>query len=288
MIEGLAPRIRYVVFADSDAGPRPHWLRAAVARLDVDGAAAVTGYRWFLPERPSWANHILYSVNCGIMSLMGRRSHYLLWGGPWALRRDTLETIGLDEAWHGTLSDDLVASRVLRRARAAVWFEPACIVASPMDYSLRDMFAFLRRQYLVVRYYGRCYGGRWPFCSAQRRIWPCWRPPSWWASRLGRAARRWRSWSRPRCCSMGWASVIAGWCRTWYTRIFPGGRRPSARRGFDIWLGPVAGIVNFLALASSVFGRHICWRRSSYRMLRAEASPRPHVWRVDRAGRKRP
>ena len=112
----LGPQVRYLVFVDSDARPRPEWLRAAIGELERPDLGATSGYRWFMPSRPSLAHHVLYSINCNLISLLSSRNHYMIWGGSWAIRRDTFEATGLREAWKGTLSDDLVASGVLRRA----------------------------------------------------------------------------------------------------------------------------------------------------------------------------
>ncbi len=149
----LAAEIRALVFVDSDARPRRQWLRLAVARLAEPGVAAATGYRWFVPKRPSLANGLLYSVNATIMSLFSRDNQYMVWGGSWAIRREIFDSVGLHRAWEGTLSDDLVASRELRRAKCRVRFEPACVNASPLDASLPEAISFLRRQYLITRHY---------------------------------------------------------------------------------------------------------------------------------------
>ena len=112
-----------------------------------------TGYRWFTPEGPSLAHKLVYSINSAIMSLLGRSSQYMVWGGSWAIRRDTFEAIGLRAEWKGTLSDDLVAARVLRQAKRRVAFQPACVVVSPLSLSLGDAIGFMRRQYLIARHY---------------------------------------------------------------------------------------------------------------------------------------
>ena len=87
--------IRYLVFVDSDAQPRPDWLRSLIARLSAGEAAVVTGYRWFMPCRATLAQKIVYTINCTVMSLLGRSSHHLVWGGSWAIRRDTFDSLGL-------------------------------------------------------------------------------------------------------------------------------------------------------------------------------------------------
>jgi hypothetical protein len=39
-------------------------------------------------------------------------------------------------------------------------------------------------------------------------------------------------------------------------------------RRFDTWAGPLAALINWLALVGSMFGRRICWRGIEYRFLR--------------------
>jgi hypothetical protein len=41
-----------------------------------------------------------------------------------------------------------------------------------------------------------------------------------------------------------------------------------AARQFDIWAGPLVGVVNWLGILCSAFGRHIRWRGIEYRLLR--------------------
>jgi ceramide glucosyltransferase len=144
--EHVSNRVKYLAFVDSDARPGPHWLRAMVSRLDDPGCGAVTGYRWFTPNRATLANALVYSMNCDILSLLTRSSHYLIWGGSWAIRRDVFDAMNLRNVWQGTLSDDLMASRLMRRSKLEVRFEPACVVASPLDQSLGHVMSFIRRQ----------------------------------------------------------------------------------------------------------------------------------------------
>ena len=121
--------------------------------MDRPAVGAATGYRWFIPARPSLANHLLYSINSSIALFFGYGGRHLVWGGSWAIRRETFEKLAVREAWKGTLSDDLVVSRIMRQHRLRVLFQPPCMVASPLDHNLRSMFGFLRRQYLIGRFY---------------------------------------------------------------------------------------------------------------------------------------
>jgi ceramide glucosyltransferase len=263
---GISPQVEYLAFIDSDARPRPEWLRLLIGRLCEPDTGAVTGYRWFVPAQDSWANHLLYSMNCEIMSLLAGSSHYLVWGGSWAIRRSVFESIDLRAAWAGTLSDDLVATRQLRRARLRVQFEPGCVVASPLHYSLGEMFAFVRRQYLVTRSY----------------------VPGWWVFALAASTFTSLAWLG-NLAALGWGLVYGtppawipvGGCAVLYLlavyrgslrqdlvqTYFPdrqGELRKAAR--FDVWANPLARLAHWLGVLGSLFGRHITWRGIRYRV----------------------
>lgn len=264
---GLSPQVEYLAFVDSDARPRPEWLRLLIGQLCEGNTGAVTGYRWFVPQRDSLANLLLYSMNCEIMSLLGRSSHYLVWGGSWGIRREVFESIDLHSAWSGTLSDDLVATRQLRQGRLGVRFEPGCVVASPLDYSMRQMYSFVRRQYLVAK----CY------------------VPDWWALAIAASTFTNLAW-------LGSLAVLGGsllygtppvWipacgCAVLYLlgvyrgslrqdlvgTYFPDRRERLRKAGrFDVWANPLARFVHWLGVLGSLFGRQITWRGISYRVF---------------------
>jgi len=266
--DDLPSNIEYLAFADSDAKPKPYWLRALVSDLRRQEVGAVTGYRWFVPGQPSLANHLLYGINCNFASLIGKGSPHVIWGGSWAIRREVFDQTGLRQAWEGTLSDDLVATRVIRRARLSIEFEPACMVASPADNTLGDMLAFVRRQYVITK---------------------CYLPVAWLSTILvvsfanlallaTMAATVWALASRglpvwipaATLATLYLASVYRGKVRHDLAKIyFPDldDQLRSARR-FDVWTGPLVGLVSWLALLSSVVGRRITWRGNTYHIDR--------------------
>ena len=148
--------VKYLAFADSDARPRRQWLAALLSGLDRPNVAATTGYRWLLPARPSLANYLLHSINGQVAMFLGNHSPTVVWGGSWAIRRELFELIDLRSAWAGKVCEDLVAGSLFRRAGYRVVYEPACMVMSPIDTTLRGACAFIRRQYLFVRCYDPC------------------------------------------------------------------------------------------------------------------------------------
>ncbi|MBN2476460.1 MAG: glycosyltransferase [Pirellulales bacterium] len=262
----LGPQVKYLAFLDSDARPRSQWLRSLTAILSKTDCRAVTGYRWFIPDRSTLANYLLYSMNCGVMSLFGRTSHYLVWGGSWGIRRDVFDSIGLHGAWKGTLSDDLVATRLLRRAKVPVRFEPACVVASPLDYSLAGVLSFLRRQYMVARFY----------------------TPDWWLfgllattftslAWLGNLAALGCSlvlgapslWMPASVCGLLYLlSVHRGMVRQGLVGTYFPDRRRALRAcaRIDTWANPIVGWISWLGVLASMWGRQIAWRGIRYHL----------------------
>jgi ceramide glucosyltransferase len=262
--EHLSHRVKYLAFVDSDARPRPEWLRTLVAHLDEPGMGAVTGYRWFTPARPSVANALVYSMNCDVMSLLTRSSHYLIWGGSWAMRRDMFDSLGMRAVWDRTLSDDLVASRLMRQSQLKVCFEPGCVVASPLDMSLGQAMSFIRRQYLVARLYTFDW---WLFsllgATFSSAIWlgnlavllcSLWTgSPSPWIPILVSAA-------------LYLMAVYRGSVRQdLIATYFPHWEKASRRiRRFDIWASPLVEVAHWIGVASAAVGRCVHWRGIQY------------------------
>lgn len=277
----LPPEVEYLAFVDSDACLRPQWLRAILTRLDRPGVGAITGYRWFVPSRPSLANHLLYSLNAKIAVLFGSRCPTIVWGGSWSMRRDHFEALAVREAWAGTLGDDLVVSRVLREAGLRVLFEPACLVTSPADVTLTGLFEFARRQYLLGRWY---VPGGWAFAlgmtsfvnvvslanvglllaAVATGVLPMWIPAAF-------------------CGAFYALSVFAGLLRqdlvlSYFPRWYAALR--SARR-FEVWFSPLASLVNWVSVLLSIGGRSVRWRGIGYVVGRDGSVAA--TWRADTA-----
>lgn len=148
----LPAEIRYLVFADSDAAPARHWLRALIGRLESSGAAAVTGYRWFVPDVGSFREAFLYSLNACYAMLMTRKTPNLVWGGTWAIRRETFESLRIRDFWRGQICDDLAVARLLFSRRLHVEYEPSCLVPTLCQLSTKETLGFVQRQYFLLRY----------------------------------------------------------------------------------------------------------------------------------------
>ncbi|MEX0677082.1 MAG: glycosyltransferase [Pirellulales bacterium] len=262
--ENLPQRVEVLVFVDADVCPPRDWLSLLTVRLH--DAPVSTGYRCFVPKRATLANCILSSINGAVVPIMFPGKHHLIWGGSWAILRDVWESSGLRDAWRGTLSDDLIATRVMAQKHHDVAAEPMCMLPSPLDVDWRSMFGFVRRQLII----GRCYV-----------------PVHWYALLFGSSVMQGLFWGS--LVAAGWG-LVSGAAWTWQPTVAVGllyalhlwrahlrhdasryylpyrqGELAAARR-FDIWFGPVAGVVGWLGLVCSAFTRRIVWKGIVYEM----------------------
>jgi cellulose synthase/poly-beta-1,6-N-acetylglucosamine synthase-like glycosyltransferase len=143
-----------LVFVDSDARPRPLWLRSLVTPLGDERTGAATGYRWFIPVGGGFASHLRACWNASIASALGARGDKnFCWGGSTAIRLETFHRLRMQEKWRGALSDDFALMRALREARLPIQFVPYCLTPSLEDCSISELIEFTTRQLKITRVY---------------------------------------------------------------------------------------------------------------------------------------
>lgn len=261
----LPPDVEMLAFFDSDAKPGPDALERLVARVYRAGDLQIaTGYRWFVPARASISNLVLASANAGVAGLMNHQGWNLIWGGAWCITREMFERTALAEAWRGTLSDDLVASRVMRAAGVKLAFEPGAMAASSIDASWHQAASFLRRQFIIGRHYS---------------------PALWWMTiplllaqtitQFGGfilAGRLWMQsadlWYVPllvSACLYALAVMRATWRQSVWTK-YVNARSTNLRSTaqFDQLAAPFAGLFTAVVMLTSTVGRSIVWRGIHY------------------------
>lgn len=262
----LPPRTEYLAFVDSDARPRPQWLRSLICRLDQPRAGAATGYRWFVPDRPSLANHMLYSINCSVGLMLGHGGRHLIWGGSWAIRREVFDQVGIREAWRGMLTDDLVATQRLTSRRLKILFEPACMVVSPLEQNLTDAFRFMRRQYFITHWYAF---GPWLLLLLAATL-----VQLTWAASVAGLLWGLRGGALSPLVPVAVMTVLYGLgvARAWLRQDLGKAYFPhltsylAAARRFDLWAGPLVGLLQWFGLLSSLIGRRMTWRGIQYEL----------------------
>jgi ceramide glucosyltransferase len=155
-VSEIDPTAQVLIFADTDARPRPDWLASLVAPLSDERIGATTGYRWFIPVKGGVASYLRSVWNASIASALGARGdRNFCWGGSTAVLRFTLERLNVTEHWRGALSDDFSLMRVLRGAGLQVYFVPACLNPSFEDCGFHELLEFTTRQMKITRVYAR-------------------------------------------------------------------------------------------------------------------------------------
>jgi hypothetical protein len=129
----------------------PGWLRALVAPLDEPAAGASTGYRWHTPEPANFASllrSVWDAVAFGSLDPGGCR---FAWGGSMAIRKQTFFDLRMPDCWKGQVSDDYALTAAVRAAALRIAFAPGALAACTGHVTVREFFAWARRQLMFTR-----------------------------------------------------------------------------------------------------------------------------------------
>ncbi|MDP4023143.1 glycosyltransferase family 2 protein [Methylobacterium sp. NEAU 140] len=140
-----------VAFVDADTQPAPDWLVRLVEPLTRGGIDVVTGHRWLIPVNGDVPSAVTAAATNSLVAAL--RIWDVVWGGTCAMRRETVERIGLRERWRGAIVDDVFLTRIVHEHRLRLLAPRSLIVPSPVEHSARSALAFGRRQYKFVGWY---------------------------------------------------------------------------------------------------------------------------------------
>src|SRR3989454_6452495 len=136
-----------VVFADSDIRPARDWLRQLVQPLADSTVGVATGFRWYVPPRPTFWSLVRAEWNAVSANVLFDPRRSFAWGGSCAVPADRLNELRLGDRWRGVLSDDLVLTQAVREAGLKIAYVPAALVptyegadgSACLEWCLRQM-----------------------------------------------------------------------------------------------------------------------------------------------------
>jgi ceramide glucosyltransferase len=257
------PRSEVLVFADSDAEPKPDWLRWLIGPLEDPSVTVSTGFRWYLPGN-SFASRLRAAWDTSIATMLGEHDHNFAWGGSMALRKADFERLGIrDKYWASTVSDDYAVWRAVREAKGRIRFQPRCLVASREELSAAGFIRWANRQIILTRVYAPSFW--WPGLAAHALYGATFlagalvlaSPAATAVLRLGTAGI---------VCLIVALGMAKGRIRTIVAReLFQEERELLAHQGNCYWLlAPLVPWVMLWNFVVSAFSRRVEWRGVRY------------------------
>lgn len=157
----LAPDTQVVALVDADSVVHADWLVTMVDECMQPGIGAVSGNRWYDPDRDSTSGVIRAIWNAGAivqMTVFG-----IPWGGSLAVRREAMNDCKWVEAIEASLCEDTALAAPLARSGWSYRFVPALIaVDRDDDIPLRPLTRWIARQLLTARLHHPA----WPLVAA--------------------------------------------------------------------------------------------------------------------------
>lgn len=150
-VSTLGKEVAVFAFVDSDICLPSHWLKSLVSPLVNKDIGATTGYRWFIPD--NFASLLRSIWNASIATSLGDHRNNFAWGGSMAILQETFESIGVENYWKTTISDDYALTKAIKDAKLYIKFIPLCMVASLGSCSFSEMLEFTTRQIIITKVY---------------------------------------------------------------------------------------------------------------------------------------
>lgn len=142
-----------VAFADSDIRPGKDWLRQLVQPLADSTVGVATGFRWYVPSRPTFWSLVRSEWNAVSANVLFDPRRAFAWGGSCAVRRDHLGALHLEDRWRGVLSDDLVLTEAVRASGLKIAYAPAALVPTHEDSTRATALEWCLRQIMMATLY---------------------------------------------------------------------------------------------------------------------------------------
>jgi cellulose synthase/poly-beta-1,6-N-acetylglucosamine synthase-like glycosyltransferase len=260
-----------LAFGDSDIRPGVNWLRDLIGTLEDPDVGVSTGFRWYLPQRGSFASVLRSVWNAGTASLMKEGDSLFAWGGAMAIRREEFQNCQVVNYWRNALSDDYPISRAVHDHSRTVRFQPRCLSFSHEDCRLHELLEWSGRQLSITHIY---HPNLWRLAFLSQVL----NSLTLWGGMAVLLMALWNTTLVSNPLLLALAGVLAsvyalgclkGWIRLRaVTLLFPEHSRVlrKHRLAYTFW-GPLASLLSLWGFIRSLGSRTIEWRGVRYRMV---------------------
>ncbi|GAB5440296.1 MAG: glycosyltransferase family 2 protein [Fuerstiella sp.] len=149
-VQDLSSSTEVVAFIDGDVVPHRRWLHELVLPLANGEADVAGGNRWYLPPSASVGAMSRYFWNAAYLT--GMWAQGAPWAGTMALHRDTIDRIGLLEAWGKAMSVDATLHRCMQQHKLRFRLVGSLIMPNREEIGVKEFHRWVTRQMAVIRY----------------------------------------------------------------------------------------------------------------------------------------
>ena len=159
LLEGIKAQADYhadiYLFCDDDCRPKQtEWISHFIDPLNNSKIGAVTSFRHvYLPENPNLAD-FLYFFATTYQRASLRLTSSFVWGGAFAMKRQTFDENNMAEKWGSTAVDDIVTSHAIMRSGKKIHFVQECMLHEDADpMTVQQFQAWMTRQFQYLYFY---------------------------------------------------------------------------------------------------------------------------------------
>ncbi len=155
-MSNLHPDCKVVALIDADSIAARNWLTEIVRPLQNPEVGVVTGDRWFEPGKD------LASISRAVWNaaaIVQMNLYRIAWGGSMAMRRETIDQLGILNVWRKTFCEDTVLVDLFRTRNLKVVRPRLAVVFNNESIAWKNLHFWIARQLLTVRLHNRM----WPF-----------------------------------------------------------------------------------------------------------------------------
>jgi hypothetical protein len=159
-LRAVAPDTQVVALVDADSVVHADWLLTMVDECLRPGVGAVSGNRWYDPDRDTPAGVVRAIWNAGAIVQM--TTFGIPWGGSLAVRREAMDACGWLGVIEAALCEDTSLAEPLAGAGWAYRYVPALTaIDRDDDIALAPLTRWISRQLLTARLHHRS----WPLVA---------------------------------------------------------------------------------------------------------------------------